>query len=249
MAGRQAPADWHRFLYLSAGGLHAGGALALAGLGTTPGLTGRIAADTLPLPVPALGATEPIAFGMLRGWQAEVKLEAAQVLADALPVLRQAQARLVLADGTLRLEGLTARLGGGALTATASADATATPPVVTLQARLDGVAPEEGTFGLPLDIASGGLAASLAFTAAGHSPAALASTLAGRAHLEVSTDGTLAGASLGDISGGARRGDGACGAGRWDDAVHAAGSGAGGRGWSAAHRRGENWQRRRAVRR
>jgi len=187
---------------LAAGSLHAAGALTLDGIGgpSPPVLSGRIVADTLPLPLPPARAPEPLNFAALTGWQAQVKLEAAQVLAGAAPVLQQAAATLVLADGKLRIEGLSARLGGGALSGTASADVTAEPPALALDVRLSGAALTEPLFDLPVDIASGRLDASLSFTASGHSSAALLSTLAGQARLQAA-DGTLTGVSLGSAEG------------------------------------------------
>jgi len=188
---------------LAAGGLRAGGALTLDGIGgsaSPPVLSGRIVADTLPLPLFYPRAREPLPFGVLAGWQAQVKLAAAHVLADAAPVLQQAQATLELTDGKLRIAGLSARLGGGTLSGSVSADITAEPPALTLDVGASGVVLTEPLFGLPVDIASGRLDASLALIASGYSPAALLSTLAGEARLQAA-DGTLVGVSLGSVEG------------------------------------------------
>jgi len=152
----------------------------------------------LPLPTPR--APGPLDFGVLAGWQARVTLEAAHVLAGAAPVLQQASANLELADGKLRIAGLSARLGGGALSGSASVDSTAEPPALALDATLSGAALSEPLFGLPVDIASGRLDASVSLTASGYSPAALLSTLSGQVQLQA-VDGTLAGVSLGDAGG------------------------------------------------
>ncbi len=195
---------------LSAGSLRASGALALEGIGVssaTPLLSGRIVAETLPLPLPYLRSPEPLPFGALAGWRAQVKLEAAQVLAGDSPVLQQVAATLALADGKLRIDALSARIGGGALTGSASAalpaagpspEMTVGSPAVALDLQLSGAALTEKLFDLPVDIASGRLDAALSFGASGYSPAALLSTLAGEARLAVS-DGTLAGVSLGGL--------------------------------------------------
>jgi len=137
---------------------------------------------------------------VLAGWQARVKLEAAQVLAGAAPVLQQAAASLELADGRLRIAVLSARLGGGALSGSASADITAERPALALDVTLSGAALTEPLFGLPVDIASGRLDASVSLTASGYSPAALLSTLSGQVRLQAA-DGTVAGVSLGDALG------------------------------------------------
>jgi uncharacterized protein involved in outer membrane biogenesis len=188
---------------LTAGGLRASGALTLDGLGdpaAPPRLSGRIVADTLPLPLPLpyLRSPEPLAFGALAGWQAQVKLEAAHVLAGASPVLQQAAATLALAEGKLRIDGVSARLADGVLTGAASVELTAGSPALALDLQLAGAAVGDPLFETPLDIASGRLDVSLSATASGYSPAALLATLAGEARLTVS-DGTVAGVSLGGI--------------------------------------------------
>ena len=188
---------------LAAGDLHAGGALSLEGIGgpAPPVLSGRIMADTLPLPLPYPRAATPMDFGVLAGWQARVRLEAAHVLAGAAPMLQQASANFVLVGGRLDIEALSARLGGGALNGTASADTTVEPPALGLNVSLSDATLSEKLFGLPVDIASGRLDASLSLAASGYSPAALLSTLTGEARLAVA-DGTLAGVSLGSIGDG-----------------------------------------------
>jgi uncharacterized protein involved in outer membrane biogenesis len=187
---------------LSAGGLRANGRLALDGIGvgSVPSLTGRIAADTLPLPLPDPRASEPLAFGALKGWRADLRLQAAQLFPAALPMLRGVAARLLLADGKLAVEGFAAHLGDGVLAGSASVDATAAVPQVALQAELSGATLDEPLFEAPVDIASGKLDASAAVTASGHSPAALLSTLSGEARL-AATDGTLVGVALGNAEG------------------------------------------------
>jgi len=188
---------------LAAGGLRAGGALTLDGIGgsaSPPVLSGRIVADTLPLPPFYPRAPEPLHLDVLAGWQARVRLEAAHVLAGAAPMLQQAEATLELADGKLRIEGLSARLGGGTLSGSASVDIAAERPALTLDVGASGVVLTEPLFGLPVDIASGRLDASLSLTASGYSPAALLSTLSGEARLQAA-DGTLEGVSLGSAGG------------------------------------------------
>ena len=215
---------------LAAGGLRAGGTLVLDGIddpAAPPRLSGRIVADTLPLPLPYPRSPEPLPFEALAGWQARVKLEAAHVLAGASPVLQQAVATLELADGRLRIDGLSAQLAEGALTGSASvavrrtgardgapkagsgdevlrarspADAIAEGPEVALDVQLAGAVLTEPLFDLPVDIATGRLDAAMSFTASGHSPAALLSTLTGEARLILS-DGTVAGVALGKADG------------------------------------------------
>ena len=206
---------------LAAGGLRASGALVLEGIDDPAGpprLSGRIVADTLPLPLPYPRSPEPLPFAALSGWQAKVKLEAAHVLAGASPVLQQAAATLALADGRLRIDGMSAQLAEGMLTGSASvvlpqprphddtaaagppAEPAAEGPALAVDLQLAGAVLTEPLFDLPMDIATGRLDAALSFTATGHSPAALLSTLTGEARLVV-TDGLLAGVSLGSADG------------------------------------------------
>jgi hypothetical protein len=119
-------------------------------------------------------------------------------------VLEQAATRIALADGILRLEGLSARLGGGTVTGTASLDAVAEPPTVAVAASLVDAALDAPVFGrgarAGVELASGRADAALSLTASGHSPAALLASLAGELKVKAS-DGILAGVSLGGVSG------------------------------------------------
>jgi uncharacterized protein involved in outer membrane biogenesis len=180
---------------LAAGALRANGMLALQLSDTDPTVTGQITAETLPLPLPDLRAPGPLPVGMLAGWQGSVKLEAGQVLFGLWPTLRRVTATLTLADGRLRIEGLSAMLGGGALSGSFSLDTNAQPPVAALNAQLAGAALSGPLFDLPLDLSAGALDGSASLTAAGYSPAALLATLGGRLHLSVQ-NGMLSGIDL-----------------------------------------------------
>ena len=143
-----------------------------------------------------------------------MKLEAAHVLRVS-PVMQQAVATLALADGRLRIDGLSAQLAEGyglgqcGLAAGApwpgcaaglpAGEAPGEWPALALDVQLAGAVLSEPVFGLPVDIAGGRLDAALAFTASGWSPAALLSTLTGEARLVVS-DGALEGVALADLS-------------------------------------------------
>ena len=185
---------------LSAGGLHATGALLLDRSGTAPLLTGHIAADTLPLPVPQTHATVPLPLDALLGWSAAVQVTAAHVLADQRPVLQQAAAMLGLANGALRLDGLSGKLAGGTLRAAAALDAAAEPPAATLQLDVTGATAAEPLFDLPLDLAGGVVNAHARLAAAGHAPATLLATMAGDITLDAA-NGTLTGVALGKLTG------------------------------------------------
>jgi len=180
---------------LTAGALRAGGMLALQRTESGSTLTGRVTAETLPLPLPYPRASDPLPIGLLSGWQGSVKLEAGQILLGLSPALQRVAATLTLAEGMLRVEGLSARLGGGALTGSFSLDTSAQPPAAMLDAQLAGASLSGPLFGLPLDLTAGALDATASLTAAGYSPAALLATLGGGLSLSV-RNGMLAGIDL-----------------------------------------------------
>ncbi len=206
---------------LSAGGLHATGALLLDRSGAIPLLTGQVAADTLPLPAPEPHATAPLPLSALRGWNAAVQVTAAHVLADQRPVAQQAAAMLALAGGALRIDGLTAKFSGGTLHAAALLDAAVEPPAATLRLDVIGAAAAAPVFDLPLDVASGIVNAHASLTAAGHAPATLLATLGGDITLDA-TNGTLAGVSPRQARGRSVGRSGRGGAGRRHHAVRGA---------------------------
>lgn len=182
---------------LSAGSLRATGTLTLDGT-SPPTLTGRINAETLPLPLPYLRARDPLPTDLLGRLQANLKLEAAHVLFGLSPVLDQAAGNLTLANRAMRLDGFTARIDGGTLAGQLGLDAAGTTPALTANLALTGATITTPLFELPLDITAGGLDATLALTASGHSPQALLSTLSGTARL-MASGGELSGVGLGKI--------------------------------------------------
>lgn len=180
---------------LVAGSLRAGGALTLAD-GPRPRLTGRIAAERLPLPLPGLRSAEPLGLEALAGMDAELALEAARIEAGEL-VAEGASAMLRLAEGRLRLEGLRAKLAGGTLEAALGLDlAAAGPPRLALELKLAEATLGAPLLGLPYDLTAGRGEVAASLTATGHAPAALLATLSGswRAALR---DGVLTGLDLG----------------------------------------------------
>jgi hypothetical protein len=180
---------------LIAGALHAGGSLTLQGTETGPSLTGHLTAETLPLPLPYGRSPSPLPLDLLAGWQASVTLDAAHVLLGNLPSLDRVSATLTLNDGVFRAQGLTAAIGGGAVTASLSVDSHATPPVFGLDAQVATAALSGPLLDLPLDLLSGTLDATAALTATGYSPAALLASLAGSLHLTARA-GSVAGVDL-----------------------------------------------------
>ncbi len=96
----------------------------------------------------------------------------------------------------VRLEGLTARMGGGTLIGNAElATAADRPPSLSVDFDLSGATVTQPVFDLPLDLAAGRLGAHATLTAAGYSPNAMLATLGGNIRLDVQ-GGTLTGVSL-----------------------------------------------------
>jgi hypothetical protein len=180
---------------LAAGGLRATGALLLDRNGPVPMLTGRVAAETLPLPLPLLHSSEPFAVSALAGWDASVKLQAGQVLVDLLPTLAHVEATVSLQDGELRLDAGKAELAGGQATGVVTLDTKPDPPGLAVTFGVSNAVIGRPVFDMPLDLALGTLAAHVAVTASGHAPAAMLATLAGEATFSVH-DGTLTGLSM-----------------------------------------------------
>jgi hypothetical protein len=185
---------------LTAGLLHATGALLLDREGSVPVLTGHVDTETLPLPLPNPRTPSPLPLEALRGWSGSVQVQAARVLANLRPMLQQATATLSLSHGVLRLDDLAAKLGGGALAASASIDTAAEPPAAAVHLALTSATVSEPVFDLPLDLAAGRLDAGADLTATGHAPATLLATLSGDIRLDA-TAGTLAGVSLAKAAG------------------------------------------------
>lgn len=180
---------------LVAGGLRARGQLALAVDGARPRLSGRIAAERLPLPgIPARDAA-PLDLSPLKAIEGEAMLEAAEAMLPGLPPLRPLAARLRLADGRLAIEDLAAGLAGGRVEGRILIEAAADPPVISGALGLAGATLSEPLFGLPFDIAAGQIGAEGRFTARGHAPDALFATFEGEGRIAI-THGVLSGIAL-----------------------------------------------------
>ena len=162
-----------------------------------PTLTGRLDAETLPLPLPTLRSPEPLALGALQGWRAQVAVSAAHVLLGLSPALDHMAAAVALADGGLHVTNLTAGLAGGRLTGQVSVDA-ASVPRISLQAAVTGVEIGGPLLDGPLDLTAGRLDGTATLDANGFSPGALLATLNGAMHATV-LDGTATGLDVAGI--------------------------------------------------
>jgi hypothetical protein len=182
-------------LALVAGAFRGRGQMTLALDGARPRLTGRFAADVLPLPVLPLRGPEPLGLDRLGALEADLALEATRVEAAGELVLEGAATALKLAGGTLRLEGLQARLGGGTLKGALTVEGAATPPRLALEASLADAIISGPLLDLPLDLGAGRVEGNARLAAEGHSMAAILATLAGEASVAV-RDGVLVGFDL-----------------------------------------------------
>jgi uncharacterized protein involved in outer membrane biogenesis len=183
---------------LSAGSLHATGGLALD-LSGPPSLTGRISADTLPLPLPYPRSPDPLPSAALLGWQANVKLEAGHVLVGLTDIADRVSTQMTLQNGKLTLAAIAGQMEGGALGGSLSLDVGQPTPALAATLSLSGATLSAPLFELPLDLVSGQLDLHAGITATGHSPLALLSTLSGTVSLSADK-GTLDGVALDRIS-------------------------------------------------
>lgn len=207
---------------LNAGGLHASGALAWDATGAVPQVTGHVAAETLPLPLPAPRSRDPLAVWLLQGWGGQVKVDAGRVLAGQLPLLTDAHATLALSGGVLRVNDLGGRISGGSFAGSGDLDTAAAPPAATLRGALAGTTVTQAQFDLPLDITGGTLDATVSLAASGYAPVTMLATLSGDIAIQA-RNGTLRGVALGhplgDFSDAAVAAALAPGA-TWFDALH-----------------------------
>ncbi len=179
---------------LSAGWLHATGALSLS-RGEVPTLSGRVMADTVPVALPDLHGSEPMALGFLSGWRGQVRLEAGKLLGPGGTVVEKARASASLADNVLRLDEIAAQAAGGQITGALKLDRSAELPVFALNLAIAGATLSAPLLDLPFELASGRADANFDLTATGFAPAALLASLQGRIDLHA-TQGGLAGLDL-----------------------------------------------------
>ncbi len=184
---------------LVAGTLRASGQLTFDVPGERGGprlaVSGQVAAETLPLPLPYLRSPNPVPVALLLGWQAAVQLDAAQVLFGQTPALQDFSAKLALRDGTLSIPGATARLAGGTASGSATLVANSEPPRLSVQMAITDAALDGPALDTALDLTQGLVDARLDLTAAGYSPAALLATTSGSAAVTI-RDGVVTGFDL-----------------------------------------------------
>ncbi len=179
---------------LTAGSLRLGGNLALDLAGEEPRLRGELHADRLQVPIPNVASSVPLPIGLLHGWRGDVALTTGR-LAFGDEALTGVSASIRVADGALRIEHLTGKVGGGTLSSTSLFTSAVSPPSLVVQADVTGATIGSPLFGTPIDLTDGDVKGSLDVTASGYSPAALVSTLAGHLELTV-TDGAMTGFDL-----------------------------------------------------
>ncbi|MDQ1079879.1 AsmA family protein [Pseudoroseomonas cervicalis] len=178
---------------LVAAGLRLGGQLTLSRPNGVPRLSGRLAAERLPLPWPDLASREPLPLDALEGWEAELALAAQSLEPAGFAAIGPVAATLRLRQRSLSLEGLQLQLMGGRFAGQLRLEGGATPPGLALQGRLEGLSLAAPLTGLPVDLTGGRLDAEADLRATGFSPAALLATLGGTGRVAL-RDGVLAGA-------------------------------------------------------
>ena len=174
-----------RSLDAGMGDLRTGGELRLDVSGPEPALTGRIAAEQLPLPGLPRRRGDPLPLAALSGWRGALRVSANSVLLAGVPTLTAASGELTLAAGRLRLADLSAQIAGGTLSGMADLATAQPPPHLTLQLALRGASIDGALIGMPVDLVGGALDGSASLDASGHSVAALLATLRGEARVDV----------------------------------------------------------------
>ncbi|MFC3126365.1 AsmA family protein [Pseudoroseomonas globiformis] len=193
-AGKRGAVSIGQFDMIAAG-LHLGGQLNLMLDGARPRLSGRLRAETLPLPTPDTGSREPLSLSGLVAADAELALHLRRIDWSTGSYLEDLTTTLRLEAGRLRLDDLRARLGGGTLEGTLGLDAAASPPVLDVQGRLSGASLTTPWAMPPLELRTGQLEAEAKLRATGHSPAALLATSTGEGRLAL-REGVLGGVDL-----------------------------------------------------
>jgi uncharacterized protein involved in outer membrane biogenesis len=157
-------------------------------------VSGRVAAETLALPMVYPRSPDPLPFAALQGWQANVHVEAGEVLVGQTPSVQSLSAELALDDGGFRIPHLSAKLAGGEVSGTVQLNLTDTPRL-RVSGAAKNVAIGGPLLGGTLDVTAGTLGAELELAGEGHSPAALLATASGSGRVQVQ-NGTATGFDL-----------------------------------------------------
>lgn len=185
---------------LVAGAVRAEGELALAlPPAAPPALSGRVALETIAIPLPAADSSIVLGFDLFAGWSAEVALRARRLLLGPL-VLDQPEAKLAVADGTARLQDVSAMLAGGKLEGRVELSLAAAQPVLSGAVDIAGATITGPISGAALDVAAGRLDLAGTWSARGFAPAALVATLSGEGEVQLH-QGVLAGFDLAAVTG------------------------------------------------
>ena len=176
---------------LGAGALRMGGQLAFEGRR----ISGRLVAETVPLPVVYMRSPEPLPYSVLRAWSGAVRVEAAEVLVGVSPLLTHVVSEVALDGGVLTVRLLAGQMLGGTLDGTLAVDATVDPLTVGVKGRSTGLGITGPVFGTPVDVVAGLVDGVVDLSGAGYSPATLLATLSGTADITVH-DGTASGFDL-----------------------------------------------------
>ncbi len=142
-------------LEVSAGALRATGDVSATGLASDHrAFTGKINAETLPLPAIHPQSTDPWVLTLLRTTDARIGVHAGQLLWGLAPVAEDATANVGITNGAIRIDGLAAHVAGGTLTGHVALDL-ATPPRVAMSAKATDLILEGALAGTPLDLVDG----------------------------------------------------------------------------------------------
>ncbi len=191
-----------------AGATLAAGAMRVSGHVVAEGkrVFGQLGFETMSLPSVYPRSPDPLPLAWLRGWQAALRIEAAEIQVVLEPVLHAAAADVTLGDGVLRVLRGVAHAEGGVLNGGATLDASTEPPGIAVQAQAAGLPLAAPVFDTPLDLVGGRLDATGEMSASGYSPAALLATLNGSAKVRI-RDGMAAGFDLGEAAAALERPD------------------------------------------
>lgn len=174
---------------LVAGSVRGGGDLALV-LGDVPTLTGKLAFESLDLPLGELRAGL-VPTGLLRTISARLTVGAGQVTLGPV-ALQEVETELRIGEGKLGLPRLAARWAGGRLGISAAIDMTAPLPVAEANLEMRDATIAGPLTGLPFDLAAGQVAMDARLAARGYGIAAWRATLGGTGSFVIG-QGVLAG--------------------------------------------------------